>query len=142
MFFFLSGFSFTDTDNSQDSRGKEMTIFYSNLQLPPAQEHWNIYLQFYTWDDYHVFLITTLVAIKNQQFQDVTTQISGFSLIWITKLFSHVLKILNYDGLWENEKLSDENQRFYWIKSIHWHRLVNIDSLADIDLSGSMIWLA
>ena len=142
MFFFLSGFSFTDTDNSQDSRGKEGTIFYSNLQLPPAQEHWNIYLQFYTWDDYHVFLITTLVAIKNQQFQDVTTQISGFSLIWITKLFSHVLKILNYDGLWENEKLSDENQRFYWIKSIHWHRLVNIDSLADIDLSGSMIWLA
>ena len=142
MFFFLSGFSFTDTDNSQDSRGKEGTIFYSNLQLPPAPEHWNIYLQFYTWDDYHVFLITTLVAIKNQQFQDVTTQISGFSLIWITKLFSHVLKILNYDGLWENEKLSDENQRFYWIKSIHWHRLVNIDSLADIDLSGSMIWLA
>ena len=26
---------------------------------------------------------------------------SGFSLILITKLFTHVLKILNYDGLWE-----------------------------------------
>ena len=27
--FFLSGFSFTDTDDSQDSRGREGTIFYS-----------------------------------------------------------------------------------------------------------------
>ena len=35
------------------------------------------------------------------------------------KLFSHALKILNYDRLWENKKLSDENQRFDWIKSIH-----------------------
>ena len=36
--FFLSGFSFTDTDNSQDSRGREGTIFYSTLPLPPAYE--------------------------------------------------------------------------------------------------------
>ena len=47
------------------------------------------------------------------------TQMSGFPLIGIAKLFSHVLKILNYDGLWENKKLSDENQRFDWIKSIY-----------------------
>ena len=53
---------------------------------------------------------------------------------WITKLFSRVLKILNYDGLWENKKLADENQRFHWIKSIHWYRLVNIGWLADINL--------
>ena len=38
--------------------------------------------------------------------------------------FSHDLKILNYDGLWENKKLSHENQRFDWIKSIHGYRLV------------------
>ena len=44
-FFFLSGFSFTDTDDSQDSRGREGTIFYSTLPLPPAHEHWDIYLQ-------------------------------------------------------------------------------------------------
>ena len=25
------------------------------------------------------------------------------------KVFSDVLEILNYDGLWENKKLSDEN---------------------------------
>ena len=43
--FFLSGFSFTDTDDSQDSRGREETIFFSTLPLPPAQEHSDIYLQ-------------------------------------------------------------------------------------------------
>ena len=44
-FFFLSGFSFTDTDDSQDSRGREGTIFHSTLPLPPAHEHSDIYLQ-------------------------------------------------------------------------------------------------
>ena len=28
-----------DTDESQDSRGKEGTIFYSSLPLPPTHEH-------------------------------------------------------------------------------------------------------
>ena len=36
-FLFLSGFSFTDTDDSQHSRGREGNIFYSTLPLPPAQ---------------------------------------------------------------------------------------------------------
>ena len=39
LFFFLSGFSFTDTNDSQDSRGRKGTIFYSTLPLPPAHEH-------------------------------------------------------------------------------------------------------
>ena len=40
-FFFLSsGFSFTDTDNN---RGREETIFYSTLPLPPAHEYSDIY---------------------------------------------------------------------------------------------------
>ena len=42
------------------------------------------------------------------------------------KLFSHELKILNYDGLWENKKFLDENQPFDGIKPIHRYRLVNI----------------
>ena len=46
--FFLSRFSFTDTDNSQDSRGREGTIFYSTLLLPPTHEHSDIYLQLCT----------------------------------------------------------------------------------------------
>ena len=60
-FFFLLGFSFTDTEDSQDSRIREGTVFYSTLPLPSAQEHWDIYLQLCMWDDYHVFLIVTLV---------------------------------------------------------------------------------
>ena len=34
-FFFLSGFSFTDTDDSHDSRGREGTIFYSLYHFHP-----------------------------------------------------------------------------------------------------------
>ena len=52
---------FTDTDDSQDSSGREGTIFYSTLPVPPAHKHWDIYLQLCMWDDYHVFLIATLV---------------------------------------------------------------------------------
>ena len=62
--FFLSGFSFTDTEDSQDSRGREGTISYSTLPLQPAHEHWDIYLQLCMWDEYHVFLIATLVFTR------------------------------------------------------------------------------
>ena len=55
---------FTDTDNSQDSRGREEIIFYSTLPLPPAHEHWAIYLQLCKWNDYDVFLIATLVFTR------------------------------------------------------------------------------
>ena len=64
VFFFLSGFSFTDTDDSQDSKGREGTTFYYTLPLPPTHEHWDIYLQLCMWDDYHVFLIGTLVFTR------------------------------------------------------------------------------
>ena len=57
------------------------------------------------------------------------------------KLFLRELKILNYDGLWQNKKIPHENQRFDWKKLIHGHRLVNISWLADINLFDSMIWL-
>ena len=62
--FFPSGFSFTDTDNLQGSRGREGTIFYSTLPLPSAHEHSDIYLQLCMWDDYHIFLIATLVFTR------------------------------------------------------------------------------
>ena len=57
--FFLSGLSFTDTDNSQVNRGREVTIAYSTLPLPPAHKYSYIYLQLCMWDDYHMFLIAT-----------------------------------------------------------------------------------
>ena len=59
--FFLSGFSFTDTDDLQDSRGKEETFFYFSLPVPPAYEYSDIYLQRFIWDDFYVFLIATRV---------------------------------------------------------------------------------
>ena len=55
---------FTDTDDSQDSRGREGTIFYSTLPPPPGHEHWDIYLQLCMRDDLHVFLIATLVFTR------------------------------------------------------------------------------
>ena len=81
-FLFLSGFSFTDTDDSQDGRGREETIFYSTLPLPPAHKHLGIYLFYSTlslpsahkhlgiylqlciWDDYHIFFIAPLVFTR------------------------------------------------------------------------------
>ena len=41
--FFPPGFSFTNTDDSQDKRGREGTIFYSTLPLPSPHEHSDIY---------------------------------------------------------------------------------------------------
>ena len=62
--FFLSGNSFTDIDNSQDSKRREGSIFCSTLPLSPTHKHSDIYLQLCTWDDYHIFLITTLVFTR------------------------------------------------------------------------------
>ena len=47
-----------DTDDSQDSRGREGTIFYSTLPLQRAQELSDIYLQLCMWDDYHISQMT------------------------------------------------------------------------------------
>ena len=55
------------------------------------------------------------------------------------KPFSYELKILNYDELWGNKKIPDENQRFDWIKLIHGYQLVNIGWFADIKLFDLMI---
>ena len=53
-----------DSDDSQDSKGREGTIFYSTLPLPQAHKHSGIYLQLCMWDDYHIFLIRPLVFIR------------------------------------------------------------------------------
>ena len=62
--FFISWFSFTDTDDSQDSRGREGTIFYSTLPILRAYEHSDIYLQRCIWDDYYIFLIAALLFTR------------------------------------------------------------------------------
>ena len=63
--FFLSGLSFTDTDDSEDNRGREGIIFYSTLPIPPTHEHSDTCLQLCMWDDYHTFLISTLVIAQH-----------------------------------------------------------------------------
>ena len=62
--FFSIRVFFTDTDDSEDSRGRKETIFYSTLPIPPAHKHWDIYLQLCMWDDYHIFLIETLAFTR------------------------------------------------------------------------------
>ena len=61
--FFYQGFLHRHYDQ-QNSRGREGTIFYFILPLPPVHEHWDIYLQLRMWNDYHVFLIATLVLTR------------------------------------------------------------------------------
>ena len=63
-YFFSIRVFFTDSEDSQDSRGREGMIFYFTLPLPPTHEHWDIYLQLCIWDDYHVFLIATLAFTR------------------------------------------------------------------------------
>ena len=62
-FFFYQDFLHRHWD-SQDSSGREAIIFFSILPLPAAHEHWDIYLQLCIWDDYHVFLMATLVFTR------------------------------------------------------------------------------
>ena len=64
IFSFPSGFSFTDTSNSQDNRERGRTIFYTTVPLPSSHKHLDIYFQLCMWDDYHVFLIATLVFTR------------------------------------------------------------------------------
>ena len=62
-FFFYQGFlSRTLTTHRTAEEGKGPS--YSTLPLPSAHEHSDIYLQLCTWDDYHIFLIATLVFTR------------------------------------------------------------------------------
>ena len=61
-FFFLNGC--LQRRNLQIIAKLDRNNIYSTLPLLPAHEHSNIYMQFCMWDDYHVFLITTLVFTR------------------------------------------------------------------------------
>ena len=81
-FFYLSGFSFTATDDSQDSKGRDGTIFYSTLPLPPAYEHSDIYMQLCMWDEYHIFLIASLEYTR--LLLDEISQLIKLPFDWLT----------------------------------------------------------
>ena len=80
-FFFLSGFSFTDTDNSQQGKGGY------HLPLPPAHEHSDNYLQLCTWDDYHIFLIASPVFTRLLCYSMRFTTVSNYYLIDVMLTF-------------------------------------------------------
>ena len=61
-FFYQSFLSRTVTTHSTAGEGRGPS--YSTLPLPPAHKHSDIYLQLWTWDDYHIFLIATLVFTR------------------------------------------------------------------------------
>ena len=80
-FFFLSVFSFIETDDSLDSRGREGTIFSSTLPLPLAHEHSNIYFATLPvrWLS-HIFNRTTCISRATTGRDLPTYQIT----IWLT----------------------------------------------------------
>ena len=73
-------FSFTDTDDSQDSRGREGTTFYSILPLPSTHKQSDIYLQLYMSDDYQIFSIGHRLYLPNCYSMRFTT-LSNYHLI-------------------------------------------------------------
>ena len=62
--FFCQGFFSQTLTIHRTAREGRGSCFYSTLPLPPAHEHSDISLQLCMWDDYHVFLIATLVFTR------------------------------------------------------------------------------
>ena len=60
IFFFLSGFSFTDNGDSQDSMGPSFFTSTTSVYL----QTFRYFLELWMWDDYHIFLIASLANIK------------------------------------------------------------------------------
>ena len=113
IFFYLSGFSFTETDDLQWSRRREGIIFYSTLPLPPIHEHWDIYLQLCMWDDYHAFLIATLVFTR--LLLDEIYQLIELPFHWLIDdaMFVCLLDELILDFCYSN---SEMRNRWIWTR--------------------------
>ena len=62
--FFLSEFSFTDTDSSEGSKRRVGTKLYSSLPLTFTYKHSDIYLQLSMWDDHQIFLFAPRVTTR------------------------------------------------------------------------------
>ena len=54
-FFFLSGFSFTDTDNSQDSRGREETILFHSTTSTRSRKFRHLFATLHVRWVSHIF---------------------------------------------------------------------------------------
>ena len=67
--FFLSRFSFTDTDDSIDNRRRKWLLLITIL---PTHDNLGIYMQRCMWDSYHVFLIASYVVVIAYQYLTTT----------------------------------------------------------------------
>ena len=120
-FFFLPGISFTDIDNSQDSRRREGNIFYSTLPLSPAHEHSDIHFQLYTWDDCHIFLIATLVLQTATRWYLPPYQITIWLIDDVLLIFVCLLDlILGFVTAISHEKPMDSNS--HRLSSLYYKR--------------------
>ena len=136
--FFLSGFSFTDTDDSQDSWGREGTIFYFTLPLPPAHEHSDIYLQLCMWDDYHIFLIVTLVFTR-LLLDDILPPYR--ITIWLIDDVKFVLVFL-LDDLILGFCYSNLHTGNWWIRArIDYHPCITSEPTNQVCWSPQIIWI-
>ena len=92
VFFFLSEFSFKDTVDSQDSRRREGTIFYSTLPLPPTHEHSDIY-----FETLHVRWLSHIFNRTACFYPMRFTALSNYYLIdwWCDVDFTHLSSLLS-----------------------------------------------
>ena len=63
-FFFLLMVFFHRHWRIKGQKGKGGDHLSFTLPLPPAHEHWEIYLQLCMWDGYHISLIVTLAFTR------------------------------------------------------------------------------
>ena len=67
----------------QQGKGVDDTLHHLKytLPLPPTHEPWDLYLQLYMWDDYHVFLVATL-CLPDCHSMRLTT-LSNYHFDWL-----------------------------------------------------------
>ena len=111
VFVFVSGFlSRTLTTHRTAGEGRG-TFFYSTLPLPPAHEHSAIYVQLCTRDDYHIFLIVTLVFTRLllDKIYHLIELLFGWLMMWCWFKFVCLLiwakVLLQLFDMWETGRL-------------------------------------
>ena len=111
LFFFYQGF-LSRTLTTYRTAGEGRGLSYSALPLPPAHKHSDIYLQLCTWDDYHIFLIATLVFTRLLLDEILPPSritiwlIADVILIFVCLHFELILRFVT--AIW-HEKLVDSN---------------------------------
>ena len=121
-FFFLSGFSFTDTDNSQDSRGREGTILFHSTTSTRSQTLRHLFATLHVRWLSHIFnrnacIYQTATRWDLPPYRITIWLIDDVILIFVCL---HVELILGFvTAIW-HEKLVDSNS--HRLSSLHYRR--------------------